>query len=78
MYLHHLQGVSCYIIVNLLLLLVLFTYCAFVGLNKKLYKMHGTYIKKVSSLLQQAYRLCKNVPLSSTKHDFTLGHENKF
>ena len=52
MYLHHLQGVSSYIIFHLLLLLILLMYCAFVGLNKKLHKMHGTYIKKVSSLFQ--------------------------
>jgi hypothetical protein len=52
MYLHHLQGISSYIIVNLLLLLILLLYYTFVGLNKQLYKMHGAYIKKVSSLFQ--------------------------
>ena len=27
--------------------------CVLVGVNNKLYKMHGTYIKKVSKLLEQ-------------------------
>ena len=52
MYLCHLQGFSSYIIVNLLLLLILLMHYTFVGRNKKLYKMHRTYIKKVSSLFQ--------------------------
>ena len=52
MYLHHFQGVSSYIIVNLLFLLILLMDCAFVALNKKLHKINGTYIKKVSSLFQ--------------------------
>jgi len=26
---------------------LLLAYCAFVGLNNELYKMHGTYVKKL-------------------------------